>query len=473
MALRIVFLITVIIIPFSSLHSLGKKDPESVSRVREVELIDKEYRTLAILPFDNLTGDDHYSYISRTVQNFTADHLSVIESISITTDDYVLSEELRTNRDLKFSYGTNFERKMIILDPAEVYRDYIQYPQPGNWKGLAAEIKADYLVGGQYKLKKGFKDRFDLFYSVYNAARDEIMFEQEGVLDHRKIARGIEQMSTKIVRSFYPSDTGMMRVATDLSNFQIYLDGRLRTAEGDLFRLPAGRRRVEFRTLSSPPIEKEVIIQSGRTSTVSLYQKEMDRARSVLQADSDPPGADLYLNVKHMGQTPLSTSNLLPGRYRIKAARTNYNSVFRIVDLEEGLNTFSFSLERIRSPEYYQALHKRNKRWMYIFLGAGGAFLLGTYYFYIKAEEEYDRHRYAVQTGNLPASEEHYDQYRDYMLVTQIGMVASVGSLGLSLLYFFKVLDYDDAHIGMHGSASFGEVACQGDNQYFLLKYRW
>ena len=126
---------------------MGKGNRTTLSNIKKVELIDKDYRTIGVLPFENLTGNDYYSYIGKTVQKFVSNDLLVLDQIKISTNDYLIPEQLdaatmsttlstnimnmtnviimtniinMTNMRIIFSYGTNLLLKVIILKPDTV-----------------------------------------------------------------------------------------------------------------------------------------------------------------------------------------------------------------------------------------------------------------------------------------------------------------------------------------------------------------
>ena len=57
MFLRIVLSLLIIITTSNIVFPMGKRNNSSLSNIKKIELIDKDYRTIAVLPFENSTGN--------------------------------------------------------------------------------------------------------------------------------------------------------------------------------------------------------------------------------------------------------------------------------------------------------------------------------------------------------------------------------------------------------------------------------
>ena len=472
MLFRIFLSIIIFFSIYNNLLSMGKGDKTALSNIKKVELIDKAYRTVAVLPFENLTRDDHYSYIGKTIQRFLSDNLSVMDKINVSTNDFFIKKELRTN-NIVFSYGSNLSRKVIILNPDTIYKQYIKFYDPGDLKEFSREIKADYIISGQYDLKRSkinTQNFFDISFGIYNVIGRKQAYRNSCVLDHKKIDIGIEKMGIDIMQYFYPRGTGSLKIVTDLSDFQIYINNQLIQKEEGIYKLPTGRHKIKFLTPGYHPIVTNVILNPGRTNIFSLFKKDLFKDRAMLVVNSDPADADVYLNVKHLGHTPLSRTNLLPGKYRLKVIKSNYSAVFKNINLKNETNRFNIELEKVHSGEYYLKKHKKNKLIMYISLGAGALFMLNTYYFYSKAQDEEDRLGSTYDYSTRKKISKDYDKYS---LIYQISGIAGIGSLAVSLIYFIKVINYDDVNIGTGHRDINTDYAFKNNKHYFTLNYKW
>ena len=181
----------------------------------------------------------------------------------------------------------------------------------------------------------------------------------------------------------------------------------------------------------------------------------------------------MFLNVKHLGYTPIECTNLLPGKYRLKVIKSNYSAYYKNIDIRNSTNNYFISLEKIYSKEYYEQRHKKNKLIMYISLGAGTLLMLNTYYFYARAGDEYDKFRIARMESDETLANKYYKNHQESSLIWGISGIAGIGAFTVSLIYFFKVLDYDDVNIVSYNKNINTEFAIKNNNNYIFFRYKF
>jgi hypothetical protein len=79
---------------------------------------------------------------------------------------------------------------------------------------------------------------------------------------------------------------------------------------------------------------------------------------NVLRVDSDVPGANVFLDRKFLGTTPVETRDFAPGNHRINASAEGYDMYGESVELAPGENTLTIRFKEVRLDERLDVVHK-------------------------------------------------------------------------------------------------------------------
>jgi hypothetical protein len=79
---------------------------------------------------------------------------------------------------------------------------------------------------------------------------------------------------------------------------------------------------------------------------------------NVLRVDSDVPGANVFLDRKFLGTTPVETRDFEPGPHRINASAEGYEMYGESVELAPGENTLTIRFKEVRLDERLDVVHK-------------------------------------------------------------------------------------------------------------------
>ncbi|MDD5067142.1 MAG: PEGA domain-containing protein [bacterium] len=432
--------------------------------VRLVRLQDRSYRTLAVQPFYNLTGNDYHAYIGRSIQKFLAEGFDVLKNIAVSTDDFLIPENFRTNRKTIFSYGTNFLRNIVLLQSDEVYRKFVSFPEADKPEKFARSLPCDYLVYGSYRFAGNETEKYKVEYRIYNTIQDRDILIRKLSLSSKTLEADVRDMGQDIVRFFKRKQTGTMKVNTQITNFEILINGKLANNKVFFHDLPAGSHQIGFKTLIQT-FRTNLVIQPGKTNEVSFAPGPP--VHSTLIIRSEPEHSDVFLNVMGLGRTPLLWTNLEPGPYRLQVSYSNYFTWYRNIILHPGTNQHAVTLEKIKSAEELRREYVRNKQVMYVTLGLGSLSLLTAYFTYAASDNEYDRY---LATGDRSS----YENSNQYLTAALISGLVGLGSLTVSFVYFLKVLNYDDVNIGLREKEGQEPVyAFQRANHYLLMNIRF
>lgn len=136
-------------------------------------------------------------------------------------------------------------------------------------------------------------------------------------------------------------DTGYLNVISEPRRALIYLDGKFTnsiTPIQQLLGLSAGRYRIELGKQGYKLYQDKVVIEQGQTLELSVIlaavnSEEISRtvSRKYIEAyiivKSDPVGADVYLDEKLIGETPIRDLRIPagePGDRKIKITKSGY-----------------------------------------------------------------------------------------------------------------------------------------------------
>ncbi|MBN1899444.1 MAG: PEGA domain-containing protein [Spirochaetes bacterium] len=437
-----IFLFFCFILPHH-LFPFSKGDSEALKKIKQVHVDDVNYRIIAVLPYDNNTKNDDYAYLGMSIQKFINHYLVNLNEIIITTNDIPVPRDMRTNQNVIFNYGTNFQRKAVMLEPDKIDKVYYSLPYPEDKNYVADQFNADYLIYGDYNFVKKDKERFTLKTWIYNAIRKTNYYLGQSSLSKKNIEKDISQVSQKIFEFFSPAQLGQLEIITSYSNFYIFIDDNIIGESLFIDKIPRGPHNLKLKFENNDVIERDFSIKAGEKTILFITNQTLLGKRACLAVNTDPTNANIFLDVRQAGLSPVVVSNLIIKGYRLTIEKEGYRRVFKNIFVEEGMNEISIDLEEESTPDQRADQHKRNKLIMYSTLGLGSLSMLGTYYFFAKSEDEYDEYLF---TGKRQT----WEKYRDDRIVSLILGTTGIGCLAVSFIYFLKVISYDDLNIGMN-----------------------
>jgi hypothetical protein len=116
---------------------------------------------------------------------------------------------------------------------------------------------------------------------------------------------------------------------------------------------PAARPAVSPRPLPSvrpaEPAEARPRAEASARSTSPA---------SRLRVEADVPGANVFLDRRFLGTTPLETSDFEPGTHRLNVSAEGYEMYAEAVELTAGPNAVSVRFKEVRLDEHVAVSHK-------------------------------------------------------------------------------------------------------------------
>ncbi len=130
-----------------------------------------------------------------------------------------------------------------------------------------------------------------------------------------KVVAGV---TAKVTIRFEPL-SGSLSVTTDPPGAKVSIDGReVGTSPVDIEKVAQGKHVITAAKPGFATREKEIVVGYGDELSVFLRMKKKDATFSVF---SFPSGADVFLDGKKMGVTPLRVKNVPPGSYTLRVEK--------------------------------------------------------------------------------------------------------------------------------------------------------
>jgi serine/threonine-protein kinase len=130
-----------------------------------------------------------------------------------------------------------------------------------------------------------------------------------------------------------------MEVTTDSQAASVYLDGRflgrISTGKQNFPNISAGEHSIEVRSDSDKGIYHEVLyFKPGKAVSIEAILPDRNTLVS-LSASSEPEGAELYLDEKLLGKTPLRRLRLKSGSHTVKLKKEGFLPISEQLNLDE------------------------------------------------------------------------------------------------------------------------------------------
>jgi len=368
------------------LFALGHRPPE-VPDIRDCLVVDKPYRSIAVLPAFNKSKLKEFDFMSSALSLFIADDLKNMDTVTISTLE--IERPMLTNRRscLSPSDRSNLRRRLVVVAPASNFA--LLTPQgPTN---------VDYLVKETYGRRTNdiWWFRIDLV-----SQRMGPLLSYTQTADLRTVLDRVPFLTERLKRFLLAGHAGYGSTGRDTSDagrkpdpvsgrmIQLLCDQELTSVKAinrdDPWTADAsgsghdgsgyggaanGRPGVTARFLGYAPVhyflttdgqvfsfEKEgyrtVFTNIGFSSAASTYEISLREAvdRYRLKVRTVPPGAAVYLNEVFLGLSPVDKV-LLPANAAVLSVAVSNRPVFlRRISLDRD-RAFSFNMADRARPD--------------------------------------------------------------------------------------------------------------------------
>jgi hypothetical protein len=103
------------------------------------------------------------------------------------------------------------------------------------------------------------------------------------------------------------------------------------------------------------PWELDVHVVPGRTAKAAA---KLSAEALRLRIDSDVPGANVFLDRKFLGTTPVETRDVTPGSHRLNVSAEGYEMYGETIEVEKGRQAVMVRFKEVRLDEKLAVVHK-------------------------------------------------------------------------------------------------------------------
>ncbi|AEK73694.1 hypothetical protein GQS_09000 [Thermococcus sp. 4557] len=136
------------------------------------------------------------------------------------------------------------------------------------------------------------------------------------------------------VETQWPQTT--LKVSSEPSGAKVYINGKYRGTTPLTLELSSGNYTVELSRTNYEDYTVNVTLETGETKTISAT---LTPKFGYLDAYSNPPGAEVYVDEDYLGTTPITDHKLPLGEHTIKVKMEDYKEYTKTINIELGKTT--------------------------------------------------------------------------------------------------------------------------------------
>lgn len=239
-----------------------------------------------------------------------------------------------------------------VTDVARYYVGRVTAPPPPPSPALATLVVDSRPTGAEVYLNGRLSGRTPLTLQV-NPGRQEVELRLAGYQPYRVTVNPKPGERVQVFAQLVPEPRqGTLVISSTPSGAEVYVEGALRGRTPLSLSLPEGRYGVELRLAGYETYRATVQVRRGETTRLDVRLNPVSRT-GTLFLESNPTGAEAYVNGALRGRTPLRLV-LDEGTYQVEFRAPGYEPYRATVRVERGRETrVSASLRPIRTGELY------------------------------------------------------------------------------------------------------------------------
>ena len=149
--------------------------------------------------------------------------------------------------------------------------------------------------------------------------------------------------------------TGTLEVQSNETGATVSVDGDALGEAPQSVEIVPGRHRVRVTKDGFEPWELDVHVVPGRKArTTAKLSAEAPR----LRIESDVPGANVFLDRKFLGTTPVETRDVMPGSHRLNVSVDGYEMYGETIEVAKGSQQVMVRFKEVRLDEKLAVVHK-------------------------------------------------------------------------------------------------------------------
>ena len=224
----------------------------------------------------------------------------------------------------------------IDLKPAFGYLKVNTTPENGAKISINGEFQEGSTPLTSKKLKSG----------VYSVQALKPMYKSAPVEVHVQDGKTTE-VNINLIPTFAQAE-----ITCQDQDAEIYIDGEKKANGSFKGQLDEGTHQLEVRKQSHRTLKKTINVISGQTLRENI--EKLQAINGKLNLDSNPFEAEIYIDAKHYGQTPMQIPNLLIGEHNLQLKKEGFKDFSTKIKIEENKTAqYTFTLqEKPKFTEY-------------------------------------------------------------------------------------------------------------------------
>ncbi|MEE1323966.1 MAG: PEGA domain-containing protein, partial [Bacteroidales bacterium] len=216
----------------------------------------------------------------------------------------------------------------IDLKPAFGYLKVNTTPENGAKISINGEFQEGSTPLTSKKLKSG----------VYSVQALKPMYKSAPVEVHVQDGKTTE-ININLIPTFAQAE-----ITCQDQDAEIYIDGEKKAHGSFKGQLDEGTHQLEVRKQSHRTLKKTINVLSGQTLRENI--EKLQAINGKLNLDSNPFEAEIYIDAKHYGQTPMQIPNLLIGEHNLQLKKEGFKDFSTKINIEENkIAQYTFTLQ--------------------------------------------------------------------------------------------------------------------------------
>jgi hypothetical protein len=149
--------------------------------------------------------------------------------------------------------------------------------------------------------------------------------------------------------------TGTVAITTGTEGATVFVDGTRLGPAPRRAELSAGSHRVRVEKEGFETFEREVHVVPGYTLDL---EATLQTVAPRLSVTADVPGAQVFLDRKFVGQTPLRIPDVEPGRHRLNVSAEGYDGYSEDIQVVAGTNEITVRFKEVHLDESLAVKHR-------------------------------------------------------------------------------------------------------------------
>ncbi|MCB1173341.1 MAG: PEGA domain-containing protein [Leptospiraceae bacterium] len=334
---------------------------------QEVRLPER-VRQLVVLPLYNQTGEQSMDYIGPGLARFISSELSHTTFIQTAQQQIIFfarasrpGAEAKSQTTESSADSNSNARVNLVVRLHELYQqNYLAWLQ-SDMMEQARRLQADYLVFGSYTWQDPYEIRgryqqsgrkLKIRLELMSAASGQRMHIEQSVSVNAVYSQA-PGLGREIRAAMSGQDLTSLSIESDPPDMMVFLE------ESYLGRTPLtanavpGNYTIRLQKEGFQSLQRSVTIAPRKTEQL-LYKSAPLATGARLHVTSTPAGADVYLNMRKLGQTPLDIADLEIGHHRLRISKPGYVDRYKGIELRARSDTeLDFTLQAGDSAEFY------------------------------------------------------------------------------------------------------------------------